>query len=193
MRHRRRSHVCRHGASRPCADPLCLDGDRAAGAVAQLCGADRTRAAASRRGRGAAFPARAVLDALSASRAGDTRHHHRQPGHHHRVVLADTAGHAARLAAWHADRSNIIGTIWPDLRAVRELADDGRHGAADGDIRPVRSPRRRLRGRGIDHHADDDGHSLPCHAGDLALADRGGAARCSRSSLPSTLRSLSPT
>src|SRR5215831_10283561 len=34
---------------------------------------------------------------LSDGAAGDARHHHRQPGHHHRHVLDDPAGHATRL------------------------------------------------------------------------------------------------
>jgi K+ transporter len=50
------------------------------------------------------------------------------------------------------DRSDIIGTIRPDLPAVRELADNGRHCAADGNIRPVGPVGRCLRGGGVHHH-----------------------------------------
>ena len=74
------------------------------------------------------------LAALPDDRAGDARHRHRQPGDHHRLVLAHAAGDAARLAAGHAHQSDVVGTVRPDLRAVRELADDGGNGGADGDI-----------------------------------------------------------
>ena len=54
------------------------------------------------------------------------------------VVLAHPAGDAARLAAGNAYQSDVIGTVWPDLRAVRELADDAGNAGADGDIRATR-------------------------------------------------------
>ena len=138
LRDRRRSHVCRHGPSRPRADPGRLDGHRVAGVAAQLCRPDRRRAAKQRRRRQSVFRAGARLAALPDDRPVHARDRHRQPGHHHRLVLAHPAGDAARLAAGNAYQSDVIGTVWPDLRAVRELADDAGNAGADGDIRAAR-------------------------------------------------------
>ena len=138
LRDRRRSHVRRHGPSRPRADPDRLDGHRLAGAASQLCRPNRRCAAKLRRRRQSVFRAGARLAALSDDRSLHAGDRHRQPGHHHRLVLADPAGDAARLAAGDAHQSDVVGTVRPDLRAVRELADDARHAGADGDFREAR-------------------------------------------------------
>ena len=115
----------------------------------------------------------AGLAALSGGRLGDDSNHHRQPSHHHRSVFADAASDAARLAARNAHQADLVGRIRPDLRAIRELADDDRHAGADSNLRQFGPARRRLwRGR-VHHHADDDGDTLSRHAGVVALARLG--------------------
>ena len=173
LRDRRRSHVRRHGPSRPRADPHRLERDRLAGVAAQLCRPDRGCACD---GGGdanpffalvpgwALYPAvvLATLATVIASQAIITG-----------VVLADPASDAARLAAGNAYQSDVIGSVWPDLRAVRELADDAGDTGADGDIRAIGSARRRLWRGGVHHHADDHGDPLSHHAGIVAVAGLG--------------------
>ena len=69
--------------------------------------------------------------------------------------------------------ADVIGTVWPDLRAVRELADDAGNAGADGDIRKLGPAGRRLWRGGVHHHADDHGDPLSHHAGVVAVAGMG--------------------
>jgi hypothetical protein len=71
------------------------------------------------------FPAGAVMVDLSARGACHRCHDHRQPGDHHRIVFADPSGDAARLVSGRSDTPDFLRGIRADLRAVRELDDDG--------------------------------------------------------------------
>ncbi len=72
------------------------------------------------------FQTRPGLVGLSAGRPGDAGDDHRQPGDHHRFVLDDPPGHAARLAAGRENSPDIGQGLWPDLCAGHQLADDAR-------------------------------------------------------------------
>ena len=77
-------------------------------------------------GRQSIFQAGAIMVDLSASGACHLCHDHRQPSDHHRIVFADPSGDAARLVPGCSDPPDLFRGIWTDLRAVRELDDDGR-------------------------------------------------------------------
>ena len=95
---RRRGALRRYGPYRPQADPPDLVRPRAAGAAAQLRRPDRTADRRARQ-RQPLLPPGAQLGALPAGGAGDRGDDHRQPGDHHRLVLADPPGDATRMVA----------------------------------------------------------------------------------------------
>ena len=112
---------------------------------------------------------------LSDGAAGDARHHHRQPGDHHRHVFNDPPGHAARLVSRRAHPADLGPGIRSDLRAVRELDHDGLHNRADHRLRELGPAGRRLWHRGIHHDAAHDRPALPRHARALGLVGARGA------------------
>jgi hypothetical protein len=115
---------------------------------------------------------RAVVVDFSAGRAGDARHHHRQPSHHHGLVLHDPSGHATRLAAGRIDSPDLGSGLWADLRAGRELAIDGRHRGDDRRIRQLGPARGRVRNGGRHHHAADHAAAVQGDARSVDLAAR---------------------
>ena len=128
--------------------------------AAQLCRPDGAAARRAGPRRQSLLQARSGLGDFPARAAGDGGDHHRQPGDHHRLVLADASGDAARLVPGLAHPPDLGRGIRPDLRAVRELDDDAVDDRPDGQLRQLRPPRRRLWHRRLDHDAADDGSAL---------------------------------
>ena len=101
-RDRRRGAVCRHGPCRPRSDPHRLvRASCCRRCFSTMPGRPRCCSAEPASGQ-SVLPARARLGAVSAGGAGHPRHHHRQPGDHHRLILDDPSGNAARLVPGHA-------------------------------------------------------------------------------------------
>jgi hypothetical protein len=100
---------------------------------------------------------------------------HRQPGDHHGIVLADPSGDAARLVPGCADPPDLLGGIRADLRAVRELDNDGADGRAHRQLRQFGSTGGCLWHRGFGPPSCwTTALLLQCHARALALAGRTG-------------------
>ena len=113
---------------------------------------------------------------------GGARHHHRVAGADLRRLFAEPAGDADGALPAHADRADVERRSRPDLRADRQLAVDGRHATGGRAVQDLGESRRRLRHRGLRHHAD---HDASCSIASRSRAGSGRPLWRSSSSWPS--------
>ena len=153
MRDGRRGALCRHGPFRPQADSAGLVDARLPEPRPQLCWPSGARSRRCSHSGQHLLSAMSTIHARAAGAAGDNRHDHRQPVHHHRRLLDDAAGDPARMAAAPADRADVRTRIRSDLCRRRQLAIDDRDARSDDRLRQVGQFGSGLRHRGLGHDA----------------------------------------
>ena len=118
-------------------------------------------------------------DALAplADRAGDAGDGDREPGGHHRGLLADAAGDPARAAATAARPPDLGDASRANLSADDQLAAAGRRAGAGDPVPHLDRDGRRLRHRGDRHDGGDDLPRLHRRAASLELGAPAGARR----------------
>ena len=93
-------------------------------------------------------------------RAGNGRHHHRQPGGDHRGLFVDAPGHSARPSAAHGNPLHLGSPCRPDLHAAGQLAHHVWRACTRHHVQDFGQPCLRLWHCGDGHHGGDlhDGH-----------------------------------
>ena len=123
------------------------------------------------------LPALSRLGAPADGGAGDGGDDHREPGGHHRRLLADPAGDPARPPAAHGDPPHLGDREGADLHPAGELAAAHRRRLSRDRVPLVERVRLGLRHRRHRHDGDHDRDGFPRHVEVLALAPGDGGAR----------------